>query len=97
MSLFLANPLTFAILGWQWFWSTIAMLDGRIALLVGVIAWFVMERAMTAIFDPLLKALAVFGCIVLVVIGGTVYGGVQAGKSRPAMNFERLYKLPQAG
>lgn len=97
MSLFLANPLMFGKLGWQWFWSALAMCDGRIALLIGVIGWFVMERAMNAIWDPLLKVFAVFGFIILVVIGGTVYGGVQAGKSLPAMNFERLYKLSQPG
>lgn len=97
MSLFLANPLVFTKLGWQWLWGGLAMLDGRVALLIGVIGWFALERAMSAIYDPVLKVLAVFGCIVLILIGGTVYGGVQAGKSYPAMNFERLYKLPRAG
>lgn len=51
---------------------------------------------MSAIYDPLLKVLAVFGCMAVIVIGGTVYGGVQVGKSYPTVDLERLYKLPRA-
>lgn len=79
--------------GWHWLWAFVAHADGRLALAFGAIGWFILERIVGSIYDPLKKSAVVLLIAAAALAAGTAWGGYRAA-SGPAPSFESLWKTP---
>lgn len=93
MQQMIADPSGFVADGWHWLSIFVAHLDGRLALGAGVLAWFVIERLVGTISDPLKKSAVVLLAVTAILGAGTAWGCFQAA-SGPVPSFEALWKTP---
>lgn len=93
MQQMIADPMGFVAGGWHWLSSFVAHVDGRLALVAGVLAWFFIERAAGAVYDPLKKSVVVLLTVAAILVAGIAWGCFQTA-SGPVSSFEALWKTP---